>query len=195
MESVEPGKITHLLKAWMGGDAAAHEALIPLVYSQLRYLARRYRRKAHAGATLQTTALVHEAYLRLVNIDDIDWHGRVHFFAVSAQLMRRILVDAARARAAAKRGGAGERILCPNLDEIPSPDSERASELIGLDDALTRLAELDFRRARIIELRVFGGLTVNETAELLRLSPQTILRDWKLAKAWLLLELSRDSGS
>ena len=195
MESVEPGKITYLLKAWMGGDAAAHEALIPLVYSELRHLARRYRRKAHAGATLQTTALVHEAYLRLVNIDDIDWRGRVHFFAVSAQLMRRILVDAARARSAAKRGGAGERILCLNLDEIPSPDSERASELIGLDDALTRLAELDPRRARIIELRVFGGLTVNETAELLRLSPQTILRDWKLAKAWLLLELSRDGGS
>ncbi|HLJ49319.1 MAG TPA: sigma-70 family RNA polymerase sigma factor [Bryobacteraceae bacterium] len=192
MQSAESGKITGLLKAWVNGDAAAHEQLIPLVYKELRQLARRYRRKAGAGDTLQTTALVHEAYLRLVDIDNVDWHNRVHFFAVSAQLMRRILVDSARARGAAKRGGKAAPVdpAFFELSQIPAPNSQRASELIALDDALTALAQLDQRRARVIELRVFGGLSVDETAEVLSLSPQSVMRDWKLAKAWLLRELS-----
>jgi RNA polymerase sigma factor (TIGR02999 family) len=190
MESAGPGKITGLLKAWVAGDAGAQQRLIPLVYKELRHLASHYRRKAGGRDTLQTTALVHEAYLRLVDIDNVDWHDRVHFFAVSAQLMRRILVDAARARGAAKRGGKSEAIGDLNLDQLPAPDSERAAVLIALDDALIGLAQLDPRRARIVELRVFGGLTVEETAGALELSPQSVMRDWKLAKAWMLRELS-----
>jgi RNA polymerase sigma factor (TIGR02999 family) len=190
MDSAAPGKITALLKAWAGGDSAAQERLIPLVYKELRHLARHYRRKAGGGETLQTTALVHEAYLRLVDINNVDWHDRVHFFAVSAQLMRRILVDAARARGAMKRGGRTAEIDLTDLDQLPAPDSERATVLIALDDALTGLADLDPRRARIVELRVFGGLTVEETAGALELSPQSVMRDWKLAKAWMLRELS-----
>ena len=189
MEPTEPGNVTTLLKAWADGDPSAVERLVPLVYSELHRLARRYRRNARAGDTLRTTALVHEAYLRLVDIQKVDWHDRVHFFAVSANLMRRILVDATRARAAAKRGGQAhiERL---DLDDLPLPNSERAAELIALDDALGRLEKLDPRRARVIELRVFGGLSVEEAAASLQVSPQTILRDWKLAKAWLLRELS-----
>jgi RNA polymerase sigma factor (TIGR02999 family) len=191
MQSGEPGRITDLLKAWVGGEAAAQDRLIPLVYAELRRLARRYRRRAGAGNTLQTTALVHEAYLRLVDIHNVDWCDRVHFFAVSSQLMRRILVDSARARAAAKRGGPAGPVHL-SLDQIAAPGSQRTAELIALDDALTNLAQLDPRRARIIELRVFAGLTVEETAEVFGLSPQSVMRDWKVAKAWLLRELSRD---
>jgi RNA polymerase sigma factor (TIGR02999 family) len=189
MEPTEPGKVTALLKVWASGDSSAVERLIPVVYSELHRLAQRYRRNAPAGDTLRTTALVHEAYLRLVDIQNVDWHDRVHFFAVSANLMRRILVDAARARAAAKRGGQA-RIERLDLDDLPLPNSERAAELIALDDALGRLEKLDPRRARVIELRVFGGLSVEEAAASLQVSPQTILRDWKLAKAWLVRELS-----
>src|SRR5689334_22443213 len=155
-----PEKITGLLKAWSDGDSAAQERLIPLVYNELRHLASHYRRRAGAPDTLQTTALVHEAYLRLVDIDNVDWQDRVHFFAVSAQLMRRILVDAARAHGAAKRGGGAYRMDYLNLDELPAPGSDRAAELIALDDALTGLSKLDPRRTQIIELRVFAGLTV-----------------------------------
>jgi len=182
------GEITELLKAWSGGDSAAQERLIPLVYKELRQLAGRYRQKSD---TLQTTALVNEAYLRLVDIDSIEWRDRVHFFAVSAQLMRRILVDAARARGAVKRGGGAARVNDLSPDEVPAPDSERAAELVALDDALTGLAQLDPRRARVVELRVFGGLTMEEAGEVLSLSPQSVRRDWKLAKAWLLRELER----
>jgi len=190
MGTAEPERITGLLKAWAGGDAEARTRLIPLVYNELRHLARYYRHRAGAGDTLQTTALVHEAYLRLVDIDNVDWHDRVHFFAVSAQLMRHILVDSARAHSAVKRGGRAGPIEHPNLDQLPSPDSERGAELIALDDAMTRLAELDPRRAGVVELRVFAGLTVEETAEAMDLSAQTVMRDWNLAKAWLLRELS-----
>lgn len=190
MQRAEAGKITSLLKAWAGGDTAAEQQLIPLVYTELRRLARYYRRKAGGGETLQTTALVHEAYLRLVEIDNVDWRDRAHFFAVSAQVMRRILVDAARARAAAKRGGAAFAIDDMNPAEIPAPESLRTADLIALDDALTALAQHDPRRARVVELRVFGGLTVDETAEALGLSRQTIHEDWRLAKAWLLRQLS-----
>ena len=182
------GEITKLLKAWSGGDAAAQERLIPLVYRELRQLAGRYRQKSE---TLQTTALVNEAYLRLVDIDSVEWRDRVHFFAVSSQLMRRILVDAARARGAVKRGGGTARVNELKPDEVPAPDSERAAELVALDDALTSLAQMDPRRARVIELRVFGGLTMEEAGEALGLSPQSVRRDWKLAKAWLQREMER----
>jgi RNA polymerase sigma factor (TIGR02999 family) len=139
------------------------------------------------GRTLQTTALVHEAYLRLIDVTNVDWEHRAHFFAVSAQIMRRILVDGARARATAKRGGHMPRV---NLDEIADVSSGRGDELIALDEALESLAELDPRKARIIELRFFGGLSVEETAAVLKVSPDTVMRDWRLARSWLLLELS-----
>ena len=190
----EPGNITGLLKAWVAGDSAAREQLVPLVYDELHKLAHRYRRKAGAGDTLQTTALVHEAYLRLVDIDNVDWHDRAHFFAVSAQLMRRILVDAARARHALKRGGKAGPLEILNMDEIPATDSARGADVVALDDALTALAKHDPRRARIVELRVFGGLSVEETAEVVGLSPPSVMRDWRLAKAWLLQELSAQKG-
>ena len=192
--TADEGDITRLLKAWSGGDSAAQEQLIPLVYKELRHLATRYRRKSGAGETLQTTALVNEAYLRLVNIHDVDWRDRVHFFAVSAQVMRRILVDSARSRGATKRGGQAQWVETLNPDAVPAPDSDRAAELIALDDALTVLAQLDPRRARVVDLRVFGGLTIEETGEVLSLSSQSVRRDWKLAKAWLLRELSCDMG-
>ena len=194
MEINGSGEITKLLKAWAGGDAAAQERLIPLVYKELRYLARYYRKKSGSGETLQTTALVHEAYLRLVGIRGVEWHDRVHFFAISAQLMRRILVDSARAHGAIKRGGENLWVEDLNPDEVPAPDSVRAAELIELDDALASLSKLDPRRARVIELRVFGGLTIEEAAEALGLSTQSVRRDWKLAKAWMLREMSRGRG-
>ena len=192
--TVGAGDITTLLKAWSHGDAAAQEQLIPLVYKELRNLARHYRRKSGAGDTLQTTALVNEAYLRLVDINNVDWHDRVHFFAVSAQVMRRILVDSARSRGAVKRGQA-QRAMELNPDSLPAPDSQRAADLIALDDALTNLAQHDPRRARVIELRVFGGLTMDEAAEVVGISPQSVRRDWKLAKAWLLRELSGETAT
>lgn len=188
------GEITKLLKAWSGGDSAALDRLIPLVYKELRYLARHYRNRSNSSETLQTTALVHEAYLRLVRIREVDWRDRVHFFAVSAQLMRRILVDSARARSTMKRGGEAEWIENLNPDEVPAPDSIRGAELIELDDALIKLTQLDSRRARVIELRVFGGLTIEEVAEALGISTQSVRRDWKLAKAWMLREMSRNRG-
>jgi RNA polymerase sigma factor (TIGR02999 family) len=182
-------KVTTLLRAWSDGDASARENLIPLVYQELKRIASSYRRRAGVGETLQTTALVNEAYLRLVDIPEVDWKDRVHFFALSAQLMRRILVDAARARKSQKRGGDAPTVRHLDLDLIPAPTSERATELIALDDALTLLTTVDPNRGAIVELRIFGGLTVEETAEALGHSSQKILRDWKLAKAWLLREL------
>jgi len=175
------------------GDAAALDQLTPLVYEELRRLARRYMRNERAGNTLQTTALVNEAYLRLVDAQRVCWHDRVHFFAVSAQMMRRI-VDAARARGSAKRGGQMKRVnhsTAFNLDEIPDVSTGRDRELVAIDDALNTLAEMDPRKARVIELRFFGGLSVEATAEVLKISPQSVMRDWKLAKAWLTRELAR----
>ena len=142
------------------------------------------------GRTIQTTALVHEAYLKLIDVNNVDWQHRAHFFAVSAQIMRHILLDRARRRVAAKRGGATPRV---NLDELPDVGSGRARELIALDDALNALAKVDTRKARVIELRFFGGLSVDETAEVLKVSPDTVLRDWRLARAWLLSEMSGKS--
>lgn len=194
--SMTPGKsveITGLLKAWADGDQAAQDRLVPLVYSELHRMARRYMRNERAGNTLQTTALVNQAYLRLVDAKNAGWNDRVHFFAVSAQAMRRVLVDAARARASGKRGGQFKRAghsMAINVDELPDLGFKRAEELAALDDALNDLAQFDARKAKVIELRFFGGLSVEETAEALRISPQSVMRDWKLAKAWLMRELS-----
>lgn len=187
-------EITGLLKAWDAGDQAALDRLVTLVYTELRRMARRHMRNERAGNTLQTTALVNEAYLRLVDAKNAGWNDRLHFFAVSAQVMRRILVDAARARASGKRGGQFKRAghsTAFNLDELPDLGSKRAEELTALDDALNALAQFDARKAKVIELRFFGGLSVEETAEALRISPPSVMRDWKLAKAWLMRELSR----
>jgi RNA polymerase sigma-70 factor, ECF subfamily len=189
MIPAQPNEITRLLRAWGGGDAEALDRLAPVVFDELRRVSRRYMRRERTGHTLQTTALVNEVYLRLVNVTGLDWKDRAHFFAVSAQMMRRILVDSARARASARRRG-GIRASSVNFDQIPDL-SGRGSELIALDDALNTLAQMDPRKARVIELRFFGGLSVEETAEVLRISPQSVMRDWKLAKAWLTRELSR----
>jgi len=192
--ATDPAQITELLKAWEGGDASALDRLTPLVYDELRQLARAYMRREGAGHPLQTTALVHEAYLRLVKIEGTGWKDRVHFFAVCARIMRRILVDDARKRLSAKRGGHVDRqheVDAASLDDLPAFDPHRAQELCAIDDALTSLAEIDRRRAQVVELRFFGGLSVEETAEALNVSPQTVIRDWKLARAWLTRELRR----
>jgi RNA polymerase sigma factor (TIGR02999 family) len=187
-------EITVLLKAWRRGDGSALERLTPLVYGQLRQLARQYLRREQAGITLQATALVHEAYIRLVDGKGVDWQDRAHFFAVSAQVMRRILVDAARTRATLKRGGHVSRVDAPegfDLDTLPDRLTDKAATLCALDDALNNLAHLDPRRATVVELRYFGGLSVEQTAQVLNVSPQTVMRDWRLARAWLTRELRR----
>jgi RNA polymerase sigma factor (TIGR02999 family) len=168
--------------------------LTPLVYEQLRRLARRYMRSERPAQTLQATALVNEAFLRLVDARDVDWQDRTHFFATAARIMRRILVDAARSRASLKRGGHAGRVehsTALNLDLLPAATPDPSSQLCALDDALSSLARMDPRRAQVIELRFFGGLTVEETAQVLNISPQTVMRDWRLARAWLARELRR----
>ena len=192
----ESAEITRLLKAWGRGDSAALDRLTPLVYDRLRRMARSYMRNERPGHTLQATALVNEAFLRLVETRNLDWTDRAHFFAVCARVMRRILVDAARSRAATKRGGdvdRAEHSTAINLDQLPNPASEMSAEVCALDEALTTLAQIDPRQAQVIELRFFGGLTVEETAQVLQTSPQTVMRDWKLARAWLARELSQSS--
>jgi RNA polymerase sigma factor (TIGR02999 family) len=189
-------EITRLLKAWGHGDSAALDRLTPLVYEQLHRMARSYMRNERPGHTLQATALVNEAFLRLVDTRDLDWTDRAHFYAVCARVMRRILVDAARSRAAIKRGGQADRAehsTAINLDDLPTPGTEMRAQVCALDDALNTLAQIDPRRAQVIELRFFGGLTVEETAQVLQTSPQTVMRDWKLARAWLARELSQSS--
>jgi RNA polymerase sigma factor (TIGR02999 family) len=188
-------EITQWLVAWSNGDKSALDQLIPLVHEELRRLAHRYiqqeRRRGHRGITLQTTALVNEAYLRLIDAGNVRWESRAHFFAIAAQVMRRILVDYARSHNRAKRGGAVERV---SLEEAAVYSVERAPDLVALDDALSALAKIDERKGRVVELRFFGGLSVEETAQMLKVSPQTILRDWRLAKSWLLHELDGRSG-
>ena len=179
-------EITALLKAWGAGDKDAFERLAPVIYAELRRIARGYMLHERAEHTLQATALVHEAYLHLIDVRSVGWQDRAHFFAVSAQMMRRILTDRARARIAAKRGGSGARV---HLDEVPEVGCWSPSELIALDDALNDMAKMDPRKAKVIELRFFAGLSVDETAEVLKVSPQTVMRDWKLARAWLEREL------
>jgi RNA polymerase sigma factor (TIGR02999 family) len=187
MDSPDQPPITQLLRAWAGGDQGALERLTPKIYAELRRMAHKCMRRETAGHTLRTTALVHEAYLRLVDVDNVRWQDRAHFFAVAAQMMRRILVDAARARGREKRGGNAQPFNL--MDSIDAP-VERSAELIALDDALHSLAQLDPRKAQVIEMRFFGGLSVEETAAVLNISPQSVLRDWRLARAWLTRELS-----
>jgi RNA polymerase sigma-70 factor, ECF subfamily len=181
-----PQDVSLLLQAWCQGDELALEKLMPLVHNELHRLAHRYMRREHAGHTLQTTALVNEAYLRLVDAKKVQWQNRAHFFAISAQLMRRILVDFARSRGYQKRGGGVRKV---SFDEAavlsPVPDAD----LVELDDALNALAAIDPRKAKVVELRFFGGLSPEETAEVLKVSPDTVFRDWRLAKVWLLREL------
>ena len=187
-------KITGLLRAWSGGDAAALERLIPHIYDDLHRAARRYMHHERPGNTLQSTALVHEAFLRLVDLQKVDWKDRAHFFAVASQMMRRILVDSARARLSAKRGGqlkCEEHSDAPDLDQLPDLSSRRDGELVAIHEALDDLVRVDARKSRVIELRFFGGMSVDETALVLAISPQTVMRDWKLAKAWLTRELKK----
>ena len=183
-----PKEVTQLLIAWGNGDREALDKLVPLVYDELRRIARRYMEREPAGHTLQTTALVNEAYLRLIEQKGMKWQNRAHFFAISAQLMRRILVSMARARHANKRGGDARQV---SLDEALVISEERAAELVALDEAMNELAALDPRRSRVVELRYFGGLSVEETAEVLKISPDTVMREWRRAKAWLYAELNR----
>ena len=174
-------QITQMLVDWGNGDQAALEKLTPLVYTELHRLARRYMGE-RPGHTLQTSALVNEAYIRLIDWKKIQWQNRAHFFAVSAQLMRRILVDFARTRNYAKRGGAVRNV---SLEEATVISREKSGDIVALDDALDSLAQLNERQSRVVELRVFGGLTVEETAEALGISPRTVKREWSMAKAWL----------
>ena len=182
-------EVTQLLIAWSNGDKAALNKLMPLIYHELRQLARHYMNRERPGHTLQTTALVNEAYVRLVNRKGVHWQNRAHFFAIAAQLMRTILVDHARSHAYAKRGGGAHKIA---LDDAMVVSQKRAAEVVALDDALKRLNEIDPQQSKIVEMKFFGGLTIEETAEVLGLSPATIKREWSSAKAWLYHELSRN---
>lgn len=184
--------VTNLLVAWGQGDKAALERLTPVVYKELRRLAQWHMKRERVGHTLQATALVNEAYLRLVDINQVQWQDRAHFFAMAARQMRRILIDAARKHRNEKRGGDVQKVSLSEGLLVP----DRAEELVALDDALEALARMDERRGRVVEMKFFGGLSVEEIAEVLNVSPDTVKRDWKLAKAWLARELrrSRDSG-
>jgi len=185
-------EITRLLQAWGEGEQSALERLIPLVYQELHRLARHYMAGERSGHTLQTTALLNEAYLRLVDSPKLGWQNRAHFFAVSAQVMRRILVDWARSRQALKRGGEAKPLELEEalvVADAPGPD------LVALDDALKALAALDPRKCEVVEMRFFGGLSVEETAEVLKVSPETVMRDWKFAKSWLRRELSKEKST
>ena len=188
MSQPSPNEISELLVAWGAGDEAALDRLMPLVYDELRRLAHRYMSHERAGHTLQTTALVNEAYLRLVNWRDVRWQNRAHFFAVSAQMMRRILVDFARDKQYLKRGGGALRV---SLFEVTSANDQPTADLVALDEALTALAKVDQRKGQVVEMRFFGGLSVEEVAEVLKVSKETVMRDWRLAKVWLLRELDK----
>jgi RNA polymerase sigma-70 factor, ECF subfamily len=186
MAAVSPREITELLLAWSNGEPNALEKLAPLVYQELHRLARHYMAGERHGHTLQATALVNEAYLRLIDSSHVRWQNRAHFFAISAQLMRRILVDFARSRGYHKRGGNAQRI---SLDDAPPIDSTRGADLVALDEAMSALAAFDERKSKVVEMRYFGGLSVEETAEVLEVSPETVMRDWRIAKVWLQREL------
>jgi len=183
--------VSQLLRAWSDGDRSALDKLTPIVYEELRRLARRYLRGERPDHSLQTTALVNEAYMRLVDYKRMQWQNRVHFFAVSAQLMRRILVEHAR-RHNLKRGGGLQHV---SLDEVAVIGSDRAADLVALDEAMGALAQIDPRKAQVVELRFFGGLSVLETAEVLKVSSVTVMRDWSTAKAWLYREMTGGAAS
>jgi RNA polymerase sigma factor (TIGR02999 family) len=187
-----PQDVTELLLAWRDGDASALDRLLPAVYGDLRRAAHRELQKERPDHTLLTIDLVHEAYLRLVDSSRVQWKSRAHFLAVAAQAMRRILVDAARARGAQKRGGDQIRVT---LEEEPAVEDRLGVDVVALDEALTRLAVADPRRSQVVEMRFFGGLSVEETAEALDVSPETVMRDWKVARAWLYNELGPGSSS
>lgn len=180
--------VTQLLQEWSGGSGEALDKLIPIIYEELRARAAGYLRRERHGHTLQTTALVHEAYLRLIDARHVRWQSRTHFFAIAATLMRRILVDHARRRTASKRGGSGIRLTVD--EDLAVANAPEGVDLIAVDEALERLAALDAQQARVVELRFFSGLSVEETAEVLGVSPRTVKRDWGVAKAWLHRELS-----
>jgi RNA polymerase sigma factor (TIGR02999 family) len=177
-----PNEVTGLLEAWSQGDKAALDKLTPLVHDELRHLAHRYMSRERAGHTLQTTALVNEAYLRLVDQRNVQWQNRAHFFAVAAQVMRHILIDHARTQTRAKRGGDAPHV---SIEDAETMSPERAAELLALDDALNELGKIDARRSKVVELRYFGGLSIEETAEVLKVKPITVSRDWRWARAWL----------
>jgi RNA polymerase sigma factor (TIGR02999 family) len=184
-----PSEITRLLIAWSEGDQAALERLLPLIERELHRIARHYMRRENPGHTLQTTALVNEAYFRLIDQRHVRWQNRAHFFAIAAQIMRRILLNYARDRQRVKRGGQAVQV---SLSEVAVADEERSAELIALDEALGRLAAIDERKCRVVELRYFGGLSVEETAEVLGVSAVTVARDWKMARAWLAREIRHE---
>jgi len=187
-EEFSPEEITGLLLDWGNGDKAALDRVIPLVYQELRRMAHRQMRRERAGDTLQTTALINEAYLRLVDYTRVRPRDRAHFFAIAAQAMRRILIDRARSRRSTKRGSDAQKV---SLDEVADVSSERAADLIALDEALTNLALIDPRKAQIVELKYFGGMTIDETAEVLEVSAPTVERDWHMARIWLHREVSK----
>jgi RNA polymerase sigma-70 factor, ECF subfamily len=188
MQAQPAQDVTAILRAWTGGDERALDRLLPVLYEELRRTARAYMRRERSGHTLQTTALVNEVFLRLVDIHQVQWHDRVHFLTMAAQLMRRILVDHARRRGYRKRGG-GERPV--PLDESAMISPGWSPHFVAVDDALNDLAKQDARKAKVVEMRFFGGLSVEETAAALNVSPQTVLRDWSLAKAWLRREMTQ----
>jgi len=183
-----PQEISALLRAWSSGDESALARLMPIVYEELHRLAHSYMKRERSGHTLQTTALVNEAYMRLVDANTVEWQDRTHFFGIAARLMRRILVDFARTRGYQKRGGKPKK---RSLDEGLLVSPEPQEDLVGLNDALNALAEFDPRKARVVELRYFGGLSVEETAEVLKVSGITVIRDWNMARLWLLKELKQ----
>jgi len=191
MKSSPIKEVTQLLRAWMRGEDSAKEELYQAVYDELHRLAHRYMSRENPGHTLQTTALVNEAYMKLADAGNLNWQDRVHFFAVSANVMRRILVDHARASRAERRGGQAQQVALEEIIEIPQAQSK---DVLALSEALDRLAKADERKSRIVELRYFGGLSVEETAEILKVSADTVMRDWRFAKAWLQRELSGDSS-
>ena len=192
----EAGDISALLRAWSGGDQSALEKLTPIVYDELHRLARRYMQRERPGHSLQTTALVNEAYMRLVDYKRMQWQDRAHFFAVSAQLMRRILVEHAR-RHNLKRGGGVQHVSLEEAAVVGGTGPPTRWDLVALDDAMNALARIDPRKVQVVEMRFFGGLSVEETAEVLKVSPVTVKRDWSAAKAWLYRELTggTDDGS
>ena len=183
-------EVTELLLAWSAGDEGALDRLVPLVYAELHRLAKSYMRKERAGQTLQTTALIHEAYLRLIDTSQVQWQNRAHFFGVAAHIMRQILVAMARERGALKRGGDARHV---SLDEELVVSREQDDDLVAIDEALSALAEVDARKAHVVELRFFGGLTEEETATALKVSPETVRRDWRIARSWLRRKLSGES--
>lgn len=179
--------VTNLLVAWSNGKQEALDELLPLVYAELRKMAKRYMDSQPSGHTLQTTALIHEAYLKLADQKNKNWQNRAHFFAVAARAMRQILVDHARTRHRGKRGGKTQVF---SLDQVAEISTERAAQFVALDEALIELEKLEERKSRVVELRYFAGLTIEETAEVLKVSPETVQRDWRFAKTWLMRELS-----